>query len=328
MLSVQVRRPGGGESDAAFTPSPPVATQASTEQISGFKVSQQTRLRNLCTSMAETKLEPSTQQRSPDSSSSTGSTPDWDNNGHTTILRRLPPVPPISRKPPPPPLYNQLTEDFNLLTSRPQDLLLNRINSKHIPRNTVEKHSSNIYAESHSSSRLLYFSEQEQVPNSNEANTVSSGIQDQIRATQLTRLNRDLTPTISEVYHERNIGLGLAPPLTKLLLPQGEKTDLTESHKEKPWFSTAELQRFYPSEMVEEGKCRNTSPCSELSRRDEGDGRSIADSQYSTGSYNRNPRPSSNNDFDDNFTKDEKQDEKLVNKVQKANQDLRNTSLC
>lgn len=279
--------------------------------------------------MAEAKLESPNQQRSPDSSSSAGSAPDWDNSGHTTILRRLPPVPPISRKPPPPPLYNQLSEDFNLLASRPQDLLLNRLNSKPTVRNVIDKHSGNIFVEQHvSSSRLLYLSEQEQPNANNETNNVSSGIQDQIRATQLTRLNRDLTPTISEVYHERNIGLGLAPPLTKLLLPQSEKTDIAENHKDKAWFSSAELQRFYPSEMAEDGKGRSTSPCSELSRRDEGDGRSIADSQYSTGSYNRNPRPSSNNDFEDNFAKDEKQDDKHVNKVQKSNQECRNTTLC
>lgn len=34
-------------------------------------------------------------------------------------------------------------------------------------------------------------------------------------------------------------------------------------------------------------KPRGCSPCSELSRRDEGDGRSIADSQCSAGSYKR-----------------------------------------
>lgn len=82
--------------------------------------------------------------------------------------------------------------------------------------------------------------------------------QDQIRATQLRRLNREATPTISEVYHERNIGLGLAPPLSKLLLPTPDNEDSllnevtdakdTNCDKSKPsssWLSTAALQRFY-----------------------------------------------------------------------------------
>lgn len=46
----------------------------------------------------------------------------------------------------------------------------------------------------------------------------SGSIQDSILASQLRHINRELTPTISEVYHERSIGLGLAPPLSKLLL--------------------------------------------------------------------------------------------------------------
>lgn len=41
-------------------------------------------------------------------------------------------------------------------------------------------------------------------------------IQDHIIATQMSRLNREMP--ISDVYHERNLGLGLAPPLSKLLM--------------------------------------------------------------------------------------------------------------
>lgn len=75
-------------------------------------------------------------------------------------------------------------------------------------------------------------------------------LQDQILASQMRRLNREATPTISEVYHERNIGLGLAPPLSKLLLPTPDNQDnllsvVTEvKDKAKPWLSTAALQRF------------------------------------------------------------------------------------
>ncbi|PNF36920.1 hypothetical protein B7P43_G08058 [Cryptotermes secundus] len=141
----------------------------------------------------------------------------------------------------------------------------------------------------------------------------SSSIQDQIIATQLRRLNRELTPTISDVYHERSIGLGLAPPLSKLLIPsrglQGNSKDVDTSGSDalldklgllpdenskatdgKSWLSSTALQQFGGdlSAAELEGKQRSGgSPCSELSRRDEGDGRSIADSQCSAGSYNK-----------------------------------------
>lgn len=70
----------------------------------------------------------------------------------------------------------------------------------------------------------------------------AAALHDTILATQLRHINRELTPTISEVgqcqsestnpndpialqvYHERNIGLGLAPPLSKLLLNQSSSS--------------------------------------------------------------------------------------------------------
>lgn len=63
-----------------------------------------------------------------------------------------------------------------------------------------------------------------------------------------------LTPAISEVYHERNIGLGLAPPLSTLLLTNDLKN---ENDKFDGEFN-------------------------EFLKRDEGDGRSVADSQCSS----------------------------------------------
>ncbi|XP_063219865.1 tetratricopeptide repeat protein 28 isoform X2 [Bacillus rossius redtenbacheri] len=161
-----------------------------------------------------------------------------------------------------------------------------------------------------------------------------NSIQDQIIATQLRRLNRELTPTISDVYHERNIGLGLAPPLSKLLLPSGsssqgsnlkdnklhesdvttndsllvpgldtlgllsDEESLTGQNSEhcksgisQHWLSSSALHHFQqnvPDLSESEGKpLSGGSPCSELSRRDEGDGRSIADSQCSAGSYKK-----------------------------------------
>lgn len=185
--------------------------------------------------------------------------------------------------------------------------------------------------------------------------TGNKSIQDSI----LRQINREMTPTISEVYHERNLGLGLAPPLSKLLLSKNydesdakttnSKTAMSEVASEldlsistvsspstsgstntercalcsnssdmtcsckntsniikmsltKPWLSNVEPSIIKPSElttadiMERQSKIkintitnvptlkRASSPYSELSRRDEGDGRSVADSQCS-GSY-------------------------------------------
>lgn len=177
--------------------------------------------------------------------------------------------------------------------------------------------------------------------------TSASNIHDTILATQLRHINREMTPTISEVYHERNIGLGLAPPLSKLLLNQNTSSELStdnsvldkiklgiledsEAEKDttcprcktdnctcrskttKPWLSetVAPLQQIQSSDLTTadileretknkkwqndsrikapEADCepKRLSPFSEMSRRDEGDGRSIADSQCSS-SYNK-----------------------------------------
>lgn len=64
------------------------------------------------------------------------------------------------------------------------------------------------------SATLTSSKDQSNKMSSNSANTNSKNIQDSI----LRHMSREMTPTISEVYHERNIGLGLAPPLSKLLL--------------------------------------------------------------------------------------------------------------
>lgn len=105
---VKVGRPGGGgESDAAFTPSPPVAVDNNVS----LALAHQTRIRNLYSSATagfSNNVEHSVQQshhnamRRPDSSSSASSTTDWEGSGHATVLRRsnqtnqaaLPPLPP------------------------------------------------------------------------------------------------------------------------------------------------------------------------------------------------------------------------------------------
>lgn len=105
---IKVGRPGGGgESDAAFTPSPPVTLQSIDSNVS-LALAHQTRIRNLYSAanslndghMGDMQL--SGCQR-PDSSSSASSTNEWDGSGHATVLRRaqhhqsqqiLPPMPP------------------------------------------------------------------------------------------------------------------------------------------------------------------------------------------------------------------------------------------
>lgn len=96
----------------------------------------------------------------------------------------------------------------------------------------------------------------------------------------MRHINRELTPTISDVYHERSLGLGLAPPLAKLLLNQGqaaapqtdstvlekitlgiledteladELTGMTPSKMPKPWLAdsvVANLQQIQNSELT------------------------------------------------------------------------------
>lgn len=158
-------------------------------------------------------------------------------------------------------------------------------------------------------------------------------IQDQIIATQLRRLNRELTPTISDVYHERNIGLGLAPPLSKLLIsnqptnanfrnekdgelvqnldniiPDETKRDQIETVAKSPWLSKSNLNLHANNESVVSGLISNDSkrhgsPCSELSKRDEGDGRSVADSQCSVSSFKKSltARDEKNDSNDDSL---------------------------
>ena len=56
-------------------------------------------------------------------------------------------------------------------------------------------------------------------------------IQDSIRTTQMRRMNRD-PPAISEVYQERNMGLGLAPPLTSLLMSNNLQVVQVDHHSD------------------------------------------------------------------------------------------------
>ncbi|XP_018026521.1 tetratricopeptide repeat protein 28 isoform X3 [Hyalella azteca] len=155
-------------------------------------------------------------------------------------------------------------------------------------------------------------------------------IQDHIIATQMSRLNREMP--ISDVYHERNLGLGLAPPLSKLLMSvtqpiapsdngdtesksasedsfgNFDKLSLAEDNQlalpPKPDFKPKPPpippKRFGPKPWVSahphvnnmaislEGNPNHAHTLSDLSRRDDGDGRSMTDSHYSGYSPSRN----------------------------------------
>ncbi|XP_037036612.1 tetratricopeptide repeat protein 28 isoform X2 [Bradysia coprophila] len=278
---VKVSRPGGGgESDAAFTPSPPVVVDSSVS----LALAHQTRIRNLYSSSSSVdhgmRRDGQTQNsRRPDSSSSASSTTDWEGSGHATVLRRanqphhMPPLPPPRQthplmdnlRTPLGPVYNNLglestssdsefEKGFDLPASsnltafrgkKPLQQFLSRKISDQIgfidrlnahtqinatnsnkarkpitlpdDQNSVAFNTNNLYfspndtdtIDPKKSMALMKINSKEHKMSNHTKN-----IQDSI----MRQMNREMTPTISEVYHERNIGLGLAPPLTKLLL--------------------------------------------------------------------------------------------------------------
>jgi len=65
---------------------------------------------------------------------------------------------------------------------------------------------------SQTDSDLLNEPKQEETPPPTKSSTKS------LQDSMMRHMNRELTPSISEMYHDRNVGLGLAPPLSKLLL--------------------------------------------------------------------------------------------------------------
>lgn len=412
---IKVTRPGGGgESDCAFTPSPPVAVDSSVS----LALAHQTRIRNLysSSSSAEHGIRRDGQiqnSRRPDSSSSASSTTDWEGSGHATVLRRanqsqhLPPLPPPRQshpmidnlRPPLGPVYNNLglestssdsefEKGFDLPTSSNLSTFRGKNKLKPLQQFLSRKISDQIVTEQNSiafNTNNLYFSPNDTDTmdpkksmalmkiNSKEHKMTShtKNIQDSI----LRHMNREMTPTISEVYHERSIGLGLAPPLTKLLLSKnydegdvekssessntndldlslptvvngatptgnasGERcskcntndstcncksVNVTMKKSAKPWLSnvvpnviqasdltTADIlerqnkikAKSNDIELMENvnkinnddgttilkngtgGRCGGGSPYTDMSRRDEGDGRSVADSHCS-GNY-------------------------------------------
>lgn len=297
-------RPGGGESDAAFTPSPPVVLQPETQTIA-LSLAHQTRIRNLYPQNEKCDA------LRPDSSSSASSATDWD-NGHATVLRRqtqnqAPPMPPPRTKPlldiPLAPLYNNLTQTANLENS--SDSELEKIESKlfstsqrskmaykknrssamstldRLSVRTELKPAQNLALgrklvtlpneESLSNENLLYFSpndsllqdspikqekEEEKTLQESKTCTTANSLHDTILATQLRHINRELTPTISEVYHERNIGLGLAPPLSKLLLNQtNQSTPQNDTNSVLEKITLGILEEDLNAELTKSNNC-------------------------------------------------------------------------
>lgn len=444
---VKVSRPGGGgESDAAFTPSPPVAVDSSVS----LALAHQTRIRNLYSASSTDhhgmrRDGQAQNSRRPDSSSSASSTTDWEGqSGHATVLRRanqsqhMPPLPPPrqmhplmdSLRPGVGPVYNNLglvsgnglestssdsefEKGFDIPTPsnltplrgkgklKPLQQFLSRKISDQIgfmdrlnvrtelastngnaakvrkpinltdEQNAIAFNTNNLYfspndgtdtMDPKKSMALMKINSKEHKMTSHTKN-----IQDSI----LRHMNREMTPTISEVYHERSIGLGLAPPLTKLLLSKNydegdvekssessntndldlslptvvngatptstansercskcnspsesmcncKSTTATIKKSSKPWLSnvvpnviqasdltTADIlerqhnkikaqsndielmenvNKMNDTAVMKNGTTRGGSPFTDLSRRDEGDGRSVADSQCS-GNY-------------------------------------------
>lgn len=286
-----------GESDAAFTPSPPAAPQTSTPPRDvSLALAHQTKIRTLYT------------RRPPSTDDS-----DWESSGHDTVLRRRPEHP-----------HQRYLDAFYDLASSSS----RREEDKTDPTN--------------------------QPSTSKRAPRPKMGTNSRDSMAQVRHMSGELTPTISEVYHERNIGLGLAPPLAELLLAEDSKTemraasssenlllqnleklgllgDASESderwcNKNRPWLTTAPLEteiqnsdlttveiierksKFKKDELKRKEENaydlkpkeeapgpsgiekRSVSPFSELSRRDEGDGRSIADSHSSYKALVLNPR--------------------------------------
>ncbi|CAB3246278.1 unnamed protein product [Arctia plantaginis] len=292
-----------GESDAAFTPSPPAAPQAPTTappRDVSLALAHQTKIRTLYT-------------RRPPSDDS-----DWESSGHDTVLRRRPEH-----------SHARYLDAFYDLASAQ-------------PRRSEEEKAEPSLAQPSTSKRTP---------------RPKMGTSSRDSMAQVRHMSGELTPTISEVYHERNIGLGLAPPLAELLLAEESKTEMRAAsssenlllqnleklgllgdaseneerwcgtNSSRPWLSappletdvqgsdltTAEIierqtkfkkdtepkrkeENAYELKPKEETpgpsgiEKRSVSPFSELSRRDEGDGRSIADSHSSYKALVLSPR--------------------------------------
>ena len=71
-------------------------------------------------------------------------------------------------------------------------------------------------------------SDQQQKQQPSEASGGEQELKESIFKSQMRRLNRELP--ISDVYHERNIGLGMAPPLSKLIMTNNLQVVQVDHH--------------------------------------------------------------------------------------------------
>lgn len=87
----------------------------------------------------------------------------------------------------------------------------------------------------------------------------------------LRKINREMTPTISDVYHERNIDLGLAPPLSILLSKNYEenetKTNTIKKANSSETVSDITLNNslaMYVNEASSSDRCENCKHSSDI----------------------------------------------------------------
>ncbi|CAH1107767.1 unnamed protein product [Psylliodes chrysocephalus] len=342
--NMTLARPGGGESDAAFTPSPPVVLQVPPLPPPRIQpLSELPLYNNLPAGMFENSSDSELEKMEAKLFTSTF-------KNKIAFKKPRNPLSAFERLS----VRTEVTGNQSLHPQQnPNRKPITLPSEETLPANERLLYFSPNESESENNTTLMAAGsekeESEKDLNKSDGKSGSSSltIHDTILATQLRHINRELTPTISEVYHERNIGLGLAPPLSKLLLNQqsqpviktdssvlekitlglvdDEEEDTNDESKSvpcqrcklekcacklksnKPWLSenATALQHIQSSDLTtadilerevknkksmmrseqkvkDETEPKRLSPFSEMSRRDEGDGRSIADSNSSS----------------------------------------------
>ncbi|XP_023318529.1 tetratricopeptide repeat protein 28 [Trichogramma pretiosum] len=203
-------------------------------------------------------------------SSSSGSVTDWDSNlGHNTVLRRHH-------------HHYQLPILPSRLSIRSELSSCSSGSSKKTGAtsgsNSTQGSGSVAASTAPKRKALHHVPPSQQAINNGSNNAAATGQQTQTQSHRsLTNRTRDLTPSISDVYHERNLGLGLAPSLSKLL---GEDGLGAAACGEEEAATAAIMVR----NNIVVGHSQTTNWLQteqEFHKRDEGDGRSITGSQCS-----------------------------------------------
>ena len=86
----------------------------------------------------------------------------------------------------------------------------------------------NTYNASISDTSSVKSDQQQKQQAQSEASGGEQELKESIFKSQMRRLNRELP--ISDVYHERNIGLGMAPPLSKLIMTNNLQVVQVDHH--------------------------------------------------------------------------------------------------